>query len=64
MKIPVIDIGLCTQCEGCLAVCPEAFRMNQATFLIEVVDLAEYPDECVDEAIKICPADCIVWEER
>jgi len=62
MKVPVIDLGLCTQCEGCLAVCPQVFQMNQATAMIEVADLADYPEACVDEAIKICPADCIAWE--
>jgi ferredoxin len=30
---------------------------------IEVVDLAEYPEDEVDEAIKYCPEDCIYWEE-
>lgn len=64
MKIPVIDLGLCTNCEGCLAVCPQVFRMNHATSLLEVVDLPKYPEDCVNEAIKICPADCIEWEDR
>lgn len=64
MKIPVIDLGLCTQCEGCLAVCPQVFRMSQANAMLEVVDLAEYPEDCVNEAIMICPADCITWEDQ
>ena len=64
MKIPVIDLGLCTECEGCLVVCPAVFHFNQATGMIEVLDLATYPKDCVDEAIKTCPADCITWEER
>jgi len=64
MKIPVVDIGLCTHCEGCLSVCPTVFRFNQHTDMLEVVELDTYPNECVDEAIKICPADCIAWEER
>ncbi len=64
MKIPVIDLGLCTECEGCLVVCPVVFQFNQATDMIEVVDLEVYAEDCVNEAIKTCPADCITWEER
>jgi ferredoxin len=29
---------------------------------MEVIELAEYPRALVDEAIKNCPEDCIVWE--
>ncbi len=62
-KIPVIDIGKCTDCESCLAMCPEVFRKNKDTGLIEVEDLPGYPEELVDQVISICPADCISWEE-
>lgn len=62
MKIPVVDIGLCTLCEGCVAVCPDVFSVNDAGF-IQVADLAVYPQEAVDEAIKYCPEDCIFWDE-
>ena len=64
MKIPVIDLGLCTECEGCLVVCPAVFQFNQATEMMEVVEMEAYPKDCVDEAIKNCPEDCIAWEER
>ena len=63
MKIPVIDIGKCTDCESCLEVCPDIFIRNSETGLIEVADLPEYQEEAVLEAISICPADCITWEE-
>ena len=64
MRIPCIDMGRCSECEGCLSVCPAVFHFNAATDMIEVIDMAIYPEECVDEAIKNCPADCITWEER
>jgi ferredoxin len=59
---PVVDLGACSLCEGCIAVCPAVFRLNDAGF-IEVMDLDEYPRNEVDEAIKNCPEDCIEWEE-
>jgi ferredoxin len=39
------------------------FRRNNETGLIEVIDLPEYPGKEVQEAISICPAECITWEE-
>ena len=62
-KIPVIDIGKCTDCESCLAMCPEVFRRNTETGYIEVSDLPVYPEELIDQVISFCPADCISWEE-
>jgi ferredoxin len=61
-KIPVIDLSACSECEGCLAVCPQVFQRNQAGY-IEVLDHDGYPEDCVQEAINCCPADCITWEE-
>jgi len=61
MKVPVIDLGECVDCDACLDLCPSVFRRNDTGY-IEVVDLEEYPEEEVQEAIKNCPADCIVWE--
>jgi ferredoxin len=59
---PVIDPGCCILCEGCVEIAPEIFRLNRETGLIEVIDLSRYPKDLVDEAIKICPEDCISWE--
>jgi ferredoxin len=62
MTTPVIDQGRCNLCEGCIASCPEVFSLGE-NGRIEVADLEVYPRDCVDEAIKYCPRDCIVWEE-
>ncbi|MEN8142694.1 MAG: ferredoxin [Thermodesulfobacteriota bacterium] len=62
MKTPTIDFGACTLCEGCIIVCPEVFSLNPAGY-IEVADLAGYPEEDVEEAMKLCPVSCIHWEE-
>jgi len=63
MRIPVVDIGACTLCLGCVEVCPEVFQQNDAGY-IEVLELENYPIEAVNEAIKYCPEDCISWEEQ
>ncbi len=59
-RTPVVDLSDCLVCDTCLAVCPEVFILNEAGF-IEVVELDSYPAECVEEAIRYCPADCIHW---
>jgi ferredoxin len=62
-KMPVVDIGRCTMCGGCFVVAPLVFRLNSDFGFIEVVDLEEYPVEDVDEAIRLCPVDCIEWSD-
>ncbi|UCG13326.1 MAG: ferredoxin [Deltaproteobacteria bacterium] len=61
-KVPAIDLSECTDCDGCIEICPAVFHRNEAMGYIEVFDLEEYPEEAVQEAIKMCPADCIGWE--
>ena len=61
--IPVVDMGQCTDCGSCLEVCKEVFKKNSETGYVEVISLSEYPEDCVQEAISVCPADCIAWEE-
>lgn len=43
MKIPVVDIGQCTLCDGCIEMCPLVFRLNDLGF-IEVAEFSDYPD--------------------
>jgi len=62
MKKPAIDLGECVDCDACIEACPNVFRRNDAGY-IEVLELPEYPEEEVEEAIKNCPADCIKWED-
>ena len=63
-KTPVIDLSRCTDCESCLELCPDIFKRNPDTGLIEVVEHSEYSEEAVQEVISMCPADCITWEEE
>lgn len=61
MKLPVVDIGLCTLCMGCVEVCPLVFSESEQGY-IQVAELDNYPEDEVNEAIKYCPEDCIYWE--
>jgi ferredoxin len=63
-KVPVIDLSRCTDCESCIEICPAVFKRNDETGIIEVVELPEYPEDDVHEAMSVCPADCIMWEEN
>ncbi len=63
MRVPVVDIGDCTLCMGCVEVCPEVFDLNEAAGYIVVADLDSYPEACVQEAIKYCPEDVITLED-
>ncbi|NVM57534.1 MAG: ferredoxin [Desulfobacterales bacterium] len=62
MKIPVIDLGECVDCNACIEVCPALFRRNDAGY-VEVIELPEYLEEELEEAIKNSPAGRITWEE-
>jgi ferredoxin len=62
MKIPVIDLCDCEDCEACLDLCPSVFRRNDLGH-IEIIELPEYPQEEVEECIKNCRTQCISWEE-
>ena len=62
MKIPVIDLSECTLCGICAEICPSVFRLNSAGY-IEVIDLSNYPEADVLDAIKNCPASCIRFDD-
>ncbi len=62
MKKPVVDLSACNLCGSCEAACPQVFQIGDLDYL-EVAEMREYPQTCVDEAIKYCPEDCIVWED-
>ena len=62
-RFPIIDLGRCSSCGGCIEVAPQVFRYNSDMGIMEVVEFQVYPVDIVDEAIKNCPKDCIVWDE-
>ena len=63
MRAPIVELSDCIKCGVCTELCPEVFRMNDAGF-IDIIDLPEYPEIEVNEAVKYCPVDCIYWDEN
>jgi ferredoxin len=63
MKKPLIELSDCISCGVCAEVIPEVFRFSDAGY-IEIADVATYPQDEVNEAIKYCPTDCISWAEE
>jgi ferredoxin len=62
MKIPVVELSDCILCGICEEVSPSVFNLSALGY-VQVFDLDKYPDDEVDDAIKNCPADCIMWEK-
>ena len=62
MKVPVVELSECSLCEVCIEVCPSVFRLNDMGY-IEVIQLSDYKESEVNEAIKNCVSNCIYWQE-
>jgi ferredoxin len=60
MKKPLVELSDCISCGVCAEVSPNVFRLSDAGY-IEITELAAYPEDEVNEAIKYCPTDCIRW---
>lgn len=63
MKVLYIDIGRCSECKGCTEIAPDIFQYNQIAGFMEAIDLDEYDEKLVLEAMKNCPKKCIHYEE-
>ncbi len=61
MNRPTINLSDCVLCEICVELCPEIFKINEAGF-IEILDIKEYDQDCIKEAAKNCPENCISFE--
>jgi len=62
MKTPVIEASQCILCEVCTTVCPSVFQFNDLGY-VEIIEMAHYPQDDVNQAIQNCPKDCIYWSE-
>lgn len=54
-----IDEDECIGCEACVEICPSVFDFNNDEDKAFVIEGASGDEDCVDEAIASCPAECI-----
>lgn len=57
-----IDQEECIGCEACVESCPSVFAFDDDAGKAYVLDDADAGEDCVDEAIASCPAQCISKE--
>ncbi len=58
-----IDNESCIECGACADLCPEIFEMDERTGKARVIVFETERTDCIDEAISLCPAECITWLE-
>ena len=59
-----IETEECLGCESCVELCSEVFAFNDDEEKAEVILPEGGPEDCIEEAIASCPAECIHWEEE
>lgn len=52
----------CLGCEACVELCPEIFEFIEEDELAIVIMEEGGDEECINEAMDSCPADCILYE--
>jgi len=60
----VLDQGYCTGCGSCVELCPEVFAMDELTEKAWAILLEGGDEKCIEEAMAMCPVDCISWEKE
>jgi len=58
-----IDEDECIACGTCAETCPGCFRFDEGMPTAEVTGF-ECPHSEIQEAIDLCPAQCIHWKEE
>ena len=49
---------------GCVEIAPDVFVYTENLGMIQVVDHTDYCGKGVEEALRLCPVDCITWDEN
>jgi ferredoxin len=52
----------CIGCGMCQDSCPEVFKLNE-NGIAEVIKPQGGPEDLIQEAIDLCPVECIHWKE-
>jgi ferredoxin len=53
------DMEECIGCGSCVEICPEVFELDEGVEKAVVIQAEGSLDNCVEEAIQTCPAECI-----
>lgn len=61
-KIPYVVKDECTECNVCIDTLPTVFRMDENN-KAEVFDPNGASEAEIQEAMDLCPAACIHWQE-
>jgi len=62
-KKVVIDEEECIGCESCVEMCPDVFEFDEPAEKARVIKPEGGDEDCIQEAIEVCPSECISWEE-
>jgi len=58
-----LDYDCCIGCGACAEICPEVFEMDDRINKARIIIFEVADQSCIEEAIAICPAECIYWNE-
>lgn len=61
-KKVIIDEEECLGCEACVELCPDIFGFDDDSEKAIVIMPEGGDENCIDEAMDSCPADCISYE--
>lgn len=53
----------CIWCSACVAICPDVFELNDE-WKAFALELPEYEESDVNDAISACPVAAISWKEK
>lgn len=59
-RTPVVDRDDCISCGACVDECPDVFRMDKDE-KSEVYNPTGASEDDIQNAIEICPVECIHW---
>ncbi len=59
----LLDEECCLGCETCVELCPQVFAMDAEKEKAYVRSEAAGEEDCIEEAMASCPAECISWED-
>jgi ferredoxin len=52
----------CVGCETCVELCPDIFAFDNDAEKAHVIKAEGGDEDCIEEAIGSCPAECISYE--